>query len=178
VIGVSGNNTVDYCRVKAYECVRVSNAPNTPVTFNNCFFQVVGPGPSGAHQDGVQFYVGGGSKGGTANFNNTMIQFDKAAWLTGTSGMFVSDGWGGRINFNQVIFKMGPYGLRLAANGSGVVIDAYINGLYFVGPFKFGAYLFQSLNGGKLNIKQWENVYHAMIDANGKLIPGAPILSP
>ena len=160
---LNGAATLDDIRINSREGVRIGGSGD--VTISNSFIGVTGQ--QGDHADGIQAYSPGSS--GTVTITNTTIAAHSAV------GMFIADGYTGTFTLNNVIFDGGAFGLRIANDGPGQDYVSLTN-VYFVGPFDFGAILFQEVNA-PIHITHWENVRYATIE-NGVLVPGALIPPP
>jgi hypothetical protein len=169
VLGV-GSFTLDGTRINSQEGVRIGGGGN--VNINNSYIETTGL--AGDHADGIQAYVGGGGTGNVNITNTTIVSHNQNA----TAGFWASGGYYGTFTFNNVVFEGGPYSLRIAAD-AGPGHDDYVslNNVYFVGPFEYGALLFQQVNGSNIHITEWNNVRYATI-VNGQLVPGALIPPP
>ena len=163
-----GSTTLDHVRINSEEGVRIGGSGN--ITISNSYIETTGL--AGDHADGIQAYDPGGT-GNVTITNTTIVSHDSNA----TSGMFIADGYSGTFTFNNVVFEGGPYALRIAAD-AGAGHDDYVSltNVYFVGPFEYGAFLFQEVNAN-IHITQWNNVRYATI-VNGVLVPGALIADP
>ena len=163
---LSGGATIDDVRISSREGVRLGGSGN--VTISNAYIEATGQ--SGDHADSIQAYAPGSS--GTVTITDTTIVAHSS---NATAGMFVADYYTGTFNFDNVVFYGGPYGLRICNDGPG---EDYVSlkDVYFVGPFNYGAVLFQEVNA-PIHITQWENVRYATIE-NGVLVPGALIPPP
>ena len=163
---LAGGATLDDIRISSREGVRIGGSGN--ITINDAWIEATGQ--SGDHADGIQAYAPGSS--GTVTITNTTIVAHPS---NATAGMFVADAYTGTFTFDNVVFYGGPYGLRIANDGPG---EDYVSltDVYFVGPFNYGALLFQEVNA-PIHITHWENVRYATIE-NGVLVPGALIPPP
>jgi hypothetical protein len=102
------------------------------------------------HADGLQCYAPGST--GTVTVKNSTF---KMAGIT-TAGYWSADDWRGSHVFENVLFEGGTYGLRIPATGGSSV---RLKNVYFVGgSFRYGAFLFDVVNGKRIAIEQWENV--------------------
>ena len=163
---LAGGATLDDIRISSREGVRIGGSGN--ITINDAWIEATGQ--SGDHADSIQAYAPGSS--GIVTITNTaIVAHDNNA----TAGMFIADGYTGTFTFNNVMFEGGPYGLRIANDGPGEDYVSLTN-VYFVGPFNYGALLFQEVNA-PIHITHWENVRYATI-GNGVLVPGALIPPP
>ena len=163
---LAGGATLDDIRISSREGVRIGGSGN--ITINDAWIEATGQ--SGDHADSIQAYAPGSS--GIVTITNTaIVAHDNNA----TAGMFIADGYTGTFTFNNVMFEGGPYGLRIANDGPGEDYVSLTN-VYFVGPFNYGALLFQEVNA-PIHITHWENVRYATIE-NGVLVPGALIPPP
>jgi hypothetical protein len=166
-IGMSGNNTIDYCRILSREGIRVSGSG--AFNISNCYIET--QGLSGDHADGLQAYAPGNR--GTITIRNTTFHgFNHDA----TAGIFVADNWTGTVDLQDVVFIGGPFGLRVHPEVGG---DNYIylKNVYFVGPFEYGPLLLSDHGGHVNHIVLWDNVRYATI-VNGVLVPGSLIAPP
>ena len=163
---LAGGATLDDIRISSREGVRIGGSGN--ITINDAYIEATGQ--PGDHADSIQAYAPGAS--GTVTITNTEIVAHSG---NATAGMFVADGYTGTFTFNNVVFNGGPYGLRIANDGPGQDYVSLTN-VYFVGPFDYGALLFQEVNA-PIHITHWENVRYATIE-NGVLVPGALIQPP
>ena len=163
---LNGAATLDDIRISSAEGVRIGGSGD--VNISNSWIEATGQ--PGDHADGIQAYAPGSS--GTVTITNTAIVAHSSY---ATAGMFVADGYTGTFIFDNVVFYGGPYGLRIANDGPGQDYVSLTN-VYFVGPFNYGAFLFQEVNA-PIHITHWENVRYATIE-NGVLVPGALIPPP
>lgn len=166
-IGMSGDNTVDYCRVDSREGFRVSGSGT--FTIRNCYIET--QGLSGDHADGLQTYSPGNR--GTLTIRNTTIRSHNH---DATAGIFVADNWTGTIDLQDVVFIGGPFGLRIHSDVGGDNY-VYMKNVYFVGPFQYSPLLFSDVGGHVNHIMLWDNVRNAAI-VNGVLVPGSLIVPP
>ncbi len=121
------------------------------------------------HADGVQCYAPGNT--GTVTVKNSTFKMAGAT----TAGYFSADGWRGSHIFENVLFEGGNHGLRIPADGGSSVS---LKNVYFVlGSFRYGAFLFDVVNGRRINITQWENVRWATWKGD-RLVLGALIPRP
>lgn len=167
IVQVGGQLTVDTCRVgkPSREGVRVTSK----IIINNSYLECLGQGQD--HADTIQAYSPG-QIGGLIKLTDTAVVANMVAV---TAGMFVADKWGGNVELLRVMFKGGPYGLRVHAD-LGATINLSMEDVFFVGPFS-AAPLYINAPGGTLNITKWENVRNATI-VNGVLVPGSFISRP
>ncbi|MET4448973.1 hypothetical protein ABIB75_007285 [Bradyrhizobium sp. GM2.2] len=166
-IGMSGNNTIDYCRILSKEGIRVSGSG--AFNISNCYIEA--QGISGDHADGLQTYAPG-SRGAITIRNTTFHCYNHDA----TAGIFVADNWTGTIDLQDVVFISGPYGLRVHPDSGGDNF-VYLRNVYFVGPFQYGPFLLSDYGGHVNRIMLWDNVRYATI-VNGLLVPGSTIAPP
>lgn len=121
------------------------------------------------HADGLQCYAPGST--GTVTVKNSTF---KMAGIT-TAGYWSADDWRGSHVFENVLFEGGTYGLRIPATGGSSV---RLKNVYFVGgSFRYGAFLFDVVNGKRIAIEQWENVRWARWQGD-RLILGNQIPRP
>lgn len=121
------------------------------------------------HADGLQCYAPGST--GTVTVRNSTF---KVAGAT-TAGYFSADNWQGSHVFENVLFEGGNHGLRIPADGGSSV---KLKNVYFVrGSFRYGAFLFDVVNGRRINIAQWENVRWASWQGD-QLVLGEQIRRP
>jgi hypothetical protein len=119
------------------------------------------------HTDGLQCYSPGST--GTVTVNNSTFKMAGAT----TAGYWSADGWRGSHVLENVLFEGGSYGLRIPADGGSSVS---LKNVYFVrGSFRYGAFLFDVVDGRRITIAQWENVRWASWEGDrlvlGNLIP-------
>lgn len=160
-----GSFTLDGVRISSREGVRIGGSGD--VVINNSYLESKGQGND--HADTIQIYAPG-STGNVTITNTTIVAHNTAA----TAGMFVADEWSGTLTFNNVVFKGGPFGLRVATGADDISVA--LKDVYFVGPFGYGDLLFQEVTAD-IHITQWENVRSATI-VNGEIVPGALISPP
>jgi hypothetical protein len=166
-IGMSGDNTVDHCRINSREGFRVSGSG--AFTISNSYIE--SQGTSGDHADGLQAYSPGNR--GTLTIRNTTFHSHNH---DATAGIFIADNWTGTIDLQDVVFIGGPFGLRVHPDVGGDN-QVYLRNVYFVGPFQYGALLFSDVGGHANHIMLWDNVRNATI-VNGVLVPGSLIAPP
>lgn len=112
------------------------------------YIQATGVGDD--HADGVQCYSPGST--GTVTVKNSTFRMAGST----TAGYFSADNWQGSHVFENVLFEGGNHGLRIPADGGSSVS---LKNVYFVrGSFRYGAFLFDVVNGRRIKILQWENV--------------------
>ena len=161
-----GSFTVDGVRINSGEGVRIGGSGD--IKINNSYIET--KGKSGAsHSDGIQAYDPGGT-GNVKITNTTIVSHNDNA----TAGMFVADDYNGTFTFDNVVFKGGPFGLRINADDKDLSVS--LKDVYFVGPFEYNPLLFQKVNAD-IHITQWDNVRYATI-VNGELVPGNLIKAP
>jgi hypothetical protein len=162
-----GSATITRCRVTSREVIRVGG-PGI-VRIDQCWLEA--KGVPGDHADVIQAYSPGST--GTIHVTNTAIRaYDTHA----TAGMFVADNWTGNVRLENVIFWGGPYGLRLHSDVGGN-LHIYLKDVFFVGPFRFGAFFITDEGGTRSIIEQWENVRRAVI-VDGALVPDSLLSKP
>ncbi|SCB08353.1 hypothetical protein GA0061098_1001130 [Bradyrhizobium shewense] len=121
------------------------------------------------HADGLQCYSPGST--GTVTIKNSTFKLAGAT----TAGYWSADNWRGSHVFENVLFEGGNHGLRIPADGGSSVS---LKNVYFVrGSFRYSAFLFDAVNGRRINIAQWENVRWASWQGD-KLVLGQPIPRP
>jgi len=162
-----GNNSVNRCRIRSREGIRVASGGEFVIT--DTYVEVNGTGRD--HADGLQTYAPG-SRGKIIARNSTF----KCGLDASTAGFFIADNWTGGSELENVVFLGGPFGLR-AHSDTGGDLHVSLKNVSFVGPFKYKPFLLSGENGTKLIIDRWENVCMATI-SNGQLVKGAQIPRP
>lgn len=158
-ITCSGSCTLTRIRIQSREGIRCIGG-----TINLTWVYVAATGVGRDHADGLQCYAPGST--GTVTVKNSTF---KMAGVT-TAGYFSADGWRGTHLFENVLFEGGSYGLRIPADGGSSV---GLKNVYFVrGSFSYGAFLFDVVNGRRINIAQWENVRWASWQGDQLVIGG------
>lgn len=170
-ITCSGSCTLRRVRVNSRECIRLTRKD---MIIEDSYLEATGQGDD--HADVIQAYSPGST--GTLTLRNTTIRAHETA---ATAGVFIADNWGPNlIDFENVVFWGGPYGLRLHADG---YKNAHLKmkNVCFVGPFGYGRFLISLGSGGNTStgwyIDEWTNVNDCVIQ-NGKLVIVSPIPKP
>jgi hypothetical protein len=144
-ITCNGSCSLTRVRIRSREGVRCVSG-NIDLTW----VYIAATGVGSDHADGLQCYAPGST--GTVTVKNSTF---KTAGAT-TAGYFSADNWGGSHVFENVLFEGGNHGLRIPADGGSSVS---LKNVYFVrGSFHYGPFLFDVVNGRRINIAQWENV--------------------
>jgi hypothetical protein len=160
----NGSCTLTRGRVRAREGYRCQSGTQN---LNYMYFEITGTGDD--HADGVQCYAPGSS--GVVTVKNTTFKLAGAM----NAGYWSADGWKGSHVFENVVFWGGNYGLRIPADGG---TSVKLKNVYFVkDSFRYNAFLFDTVNGKRISIDQWDNVRWATIQ-NGKLVLGDAIPRP
>lgn len=162
---LDGSATLNNVRINSDEGVRIGGSGN--ITINNAYIETTGL--PGDHADGIQAYDPGGT--GNVTVTNTTIVTNPSY---DNDGFFIADSYSGSFTFDNVVFEGGLYGLRIASDANAITVA--LKDVYFVGPFTYGALLFQETHA-PIHITEWDNVRYATI-VNGQLVPGALIPSP
>lgn len=157
-----GSCSLTRVRIRSREGVRCISG-----NINLTWVYIEATGVEGDHADGVQCYAPGST--GTVTVKNSTF---KMAGIT-TAGYFSADYWQGSHVFENVLFEGGSFGLRIPADGGSSVS---LKNVYFVrGSFRYRPFLFDVVNGRRINIAQWENVRWASWEGDrlvlGNLIP-------
>jgi hypothetical protein len=164
---MGGGNVLDHSRCQSHEGIRVGGSGT--FTVQNCWIETKAR-TSADHSDCLQAYAPGSH--GTLILRNSTFRL----YPPGTAGTWIANDWTGTIDIQDCIYYGGPYGLRIQSGASGDNL-IYMKNVYFVGPFQYGTFLFQDIDGHVNRIKKWENVCKATIQ-NGKLVPGSPLRPP
>jgi len=144
-ITCKGSCSLTRVRIQSREGVRCVSG-----NINLTWVYVAATGIGSDHADGLQCYSPGST--GTITVKNSTFKMAGAT----TAGYFSSDDWRGSHVFENVLFEGGNHGLRIPADGGSSVS---LKNVYFVrGSFRYGAFLFDVVNGRRINIAQWENV--------------------
>jgi hypothetical protein len=161
-ITCNGSCSLTRVRIESREGVRCVSG-----NINLTWVYIMATGVDGDHADGVQCYSPGST--GAVTVNNSTFKMAGAT----TAGYFSADDWRGSHVLENVLFEGGSYGLRIPADGGSSVS---LKNVYFVrGSFRYGPFLFDVVNGRRINIAQWENVRWASWRGDqlvlGELIP-------
>ena len=164
-ITCTGSCSLTRVRVQSREGVRCVSGT---ISLTWVYIEVTGVGSD--HADGLQCYAPGST--GTVTVKNSTFKMAGAT----TAGYFSADDWRGSHVFENVLFEGGNHGLRIPADGGSSVS---LRNVYFVrGSFRYGPFLFDTINGRHINIAQWENVRWATWQGDrlvlGALIPRPP----
>ncbi len=163
-ITCKGSCSLTRVRIQSREGVRCVGG-NIDLTW----VYITATGIGSDHADGLQCYAPGST--GTVTVRNSTF---KVAGAT-TAGYFSADNWQGSHVFENVLFEGGNHGLRIPADGGSSV---KLKNVYFVrGSFRYGAFLFDVVNGRRINIAQWENVRWASWQGD-QLVLGEQIRRP
>jgi len=163
-ITCNGSCTLERIRIRAREGLRCVSGN---ITIDGLWVEATGVGDD--HADGLQCYAPGSN--GSVTVRNTTFRTGGSS----TAGYFSADNWRGSHSFENVVFWGGNHGLRIPADGGSSV---RLKDVYFVrDSFRYGAFLFDVVNGKRIDIQQWENVRWATIES-GRLVPGAEIPRP
>jgi hypothetical protein len=161
-ISCYGSCNLTRVRIRSREGVRCVSG-NINLTW--VYIEATGVGQD--HADGLQCYSPGST--GTVTVKNSTF---KMAGVT-TAGYWSADDWRGSHVLENVLFEGGGYGLRIPADGG---TSVSLKNVYFVrGSFRYGPFLFDAVNGRRINIVRWENVRWASWQGDrlvlGNLIP-------
>lgn len=157
-----GSCTLTGVRVDSRECLR---AVRGNLVISDSYLEATGSGDD--HADVIQAYSPGSN--GTLTLRDTSIVAHNTA---ATAGIFVADNWkADLIDLENVMFKGGPFGLRLHADGY-ANSHLRMKNVCFVGPFGFNAMLIDGFI-----IDEWVNVNECVIQ-NGKLVATKSIARP
>lgn len=169
-IQMGSNSTLRNVRVGkgVREGVRIGSGK---YTIEGSWLEAKGSGDD--HADIIQSYAGpsGGGPMDLTVRNSTIRGYDVAA----NAGLFVADKVYGKVTLDNVVFWGAPIGLALYSDVK--TIDVYAKDLCFVGPFRWRPIDFRNA-GGRVVVKQWENVRNCTIDAAGNLVKGTAIPQP
>ncbi|MCA1453693.1 hypothetical protein I6F35_10770 [Bradyrhizobium sp. BRP22] len=144
-ITCSGSCSLTRVRIQSREGVRCV-AGNIDLTW----VYVTATGVGSDHADGLQCYAPGSA--GVVTVKNSTFKMAGAT----NAGYFSADNWRGSHVLENVLFEGGNYGLRIPADGGSTVS---LKNVYFVrGSFRYAAFLFDVINGQRINIERWENV--------------------
>src|SRR5687768_9872266 len=149
--------TIKNCVIKSNEAVRIGG--NGTFVIDGCWLSAEA-NTEGAHADTVQVYDPGCVVDVTVR--NSLIE---AFTHDATAGFFAADDAGGKFTFENVVFKGGPFGLRLCSDKP---MTVNLKDVYCVGPFAYDALFLQKVNHPFV-IERWENVREATI-VNGVLV--------
>jgi hypothetical protein len=167
-----GNNTLTRVSISAREGPRIAGGGFFSIT--SSWLETNGTGAD--HADSIQAYAPGSN--GTLTLKDSTIRAYSASAAgsghTGSVGMFIADGWGGKVAADNVLFWGGQYGCRIFPDQGDIHVD--FNNVFFVGPFGFGKFDIRS-TGGKIVVDRWNNVRDATV-VNGVIVPGALLASP
>jgi hypothetical protein len=157
-----GSCSLTRVRIQSREGVRCVSG-----NINLTWVYVAATGVDKDHADGLQCYAPGST--GTVTVKNSTFKMAGAT----TAGYWSADNWRGSHVLENVLFEGGNHGLRIPADGGSSVS---LKNVYFVrGSFRYGAFLFDVVNGQRINIAQWENVRWASWQGDklvlGELIP-------
>lgn len=155
----NGSAVIRDCIVASNEGVRIGGAGT--ILIDGCHLSAKATS-SKDHADTVQVYSPYSEVHVTVS-NSLVEAFKEYA----TAGLFSADYACGSFTFDNVVFKGGPFGLRI--NRDGKPISVSLKNVFFVGPFGWDRFLLQE-NSGPIEITAWEEVWEATIDAGGKLI--------
>jgi hypothetical protein len=159
-----GSCSLTRVRIQSREGVRCIRGD-----INLTWVYISATGVDNDHADGLQCY-GPGSTGTVTVKNSTF----KMAGIT-TAGYWSADDWRGSHVLENVLFEGGTYGLRIPATGG---TSVRLKNVYFVrGSFRYGPFLFDVVNGRRIDIAQWENVRWASWQGD-KLVLGPLIRRP
>lgn len=163
-ITCNGSCSLTRVRIQSREGVRCVSG-----TINLTWVYVTATGVGSDHADGLQCYAPGST--GTVTVKNSTFKMAGAT----TAGYFSADDWRGSHVLENVLFEGGNHGLRIPADGGSSVS---LKNVYFVrGSFRYGAFLFDVVNGRRINIAHWENVRWASWRGD-QLVLGALIPRP
>jgi hypothetical protein len=167
----NGSCVLTNVRVNSGECIRLIQ---NDIRIEDSYLEATGKGDD--HADVIQAYSPG-SRGTLTLRNTTIVAHETAA----TAGIFIADSWKPDLmDFENVVFWGGPYGLRLHADGYN---NAHLRmkDVCFVGPFGYGEYIIEGGVGGNSStgwfIDEWTNVNECVIQ-NGQLVPVKAIPRP
>jgi hypothetical protein len=159
-----GSCSLTRVRIQSREGVRCVSG-----NINLTWVYIAATGVGNDHADGLQCYAPGST--GTVTVKNSTFKMAGAT----TAGYWSSDNWRGSHVLENVLFEGGNHGLRIPADGGSSVS---LKNVYFVrGSFRYGAFLFDTVNGQRINIAQWENVRWASWQGD-QLVLGALIRRP
>jgi hypothetical protein len=161
-ITCNGSCSLTRVRIQSREGVRCVSG-----NINLTWVYITATGVGDDHADGLQCYAPGST--GTVTVKNSTFKMAGAT----TAGYWSADNWRGSHVLENVLFEGGNHGLRIPADGGSSVS---LKNVYFVrGSFRYGAFLFDVVNGQRINIAQWENVRWASWQGDklvlGELIP-------
>jgi len=161
-ITCDGSCSLTRVRIQSREGVRCISG-----NINLAWVYIAATGVGNDHADGLQCYAPGST--GTVTVKNSTFRMAGAT----TAGYWSADNWRGSHVFENVLFEGGNHGLRIPADGGSSVS---LKNVYFVrGSFRYSAFLFDVVNGRRIDIAQWENVRWASWQGDklvlGQLIP-------
>jgi hypothetical protein len=166
------NNTLTRIAMSSREGPRISGGGFFDIT--SCWLETNGIGDD--HADCIQAFAPGSN--GTLTLQNTTIRAysagDAGPDHVGSVGVFIADGWGGKVVCDNVLFWGGQFGCRIFPDAADIHID-FIN-VFFVGPFGFSEFDIRS-TGGNIIVDRWSNVRQATI-VDGVIVPGNLLASP
>ncbi|AMA56736.1 hypothetical protein [Bradyrhizobium sp. CCGE-LA001] len=144
-ITCDGSCNITRVRIQSREGVRCISG-----NINLTWVYIAATGVGSDHADGLQCYSPGST--GTVTVKNSTFKMAGAT----TAGYWSADNWRGSHVFENVLFEGGNHGLRIPADGGSSVS---LKNVYFVlGSFRYSAFLFDTVNGRRIRITQWENV--------------------
>lgn len=153
-ITCSGSCTLTRVRVNSRECIR---GVQDNIVITDSYLEATGS--ANDHADVIQTYSPG-SRGTITLRNTSIVAHNDDA----TAGIFVADNWEpDLIDLENVMFKGGPYALRLHADGYS---NAHLRmkNVCFVGPFGYDMFIIDGFT-----IDEWTNVNECVIQ-NGQLV--------
>lgn len=162
---LSPGGKLQNCVIKSDEAVRIGG--DGTFVIDGCWLSAKAVN-AGAHADTIQVYDPGCVVDITVR-NSLIEAFNENA----TAGFFAADDAGGKFTFDNVVFKGGPFGLRLCSDKP---MTVSMKNVFCVGPFGYKPLFFEVVNHPFV-IERWENVRNATI-VNGVLVPGTLIAKP